>query len=48
MFAALKLPKPEQDGALRISFSYDTSREDADALADGLSAARRELFTALS
>ena len=48
VFAALKLPKKELDGALRISFSYDTTREDVDALADGLSAAARELFPSLS
>ena len=31
MYAALKLPKKELDGVLRISFSYDTAREDVDA-----------------
>ena len=48
VFAALGLPKAELDGALRISFSYDTREEDVLALADGLEAAHRELFTALS
>ena len=48
VFAALKLPKPQQDGVLRLSFSYDTTQEDADALIQGLKAARDELFTALS
>lgn len=48
VFAALKLPKPVLDGALRISFSYDTAREDVDALIDGLKAAREQLFTTLS
>jgi cysteine desulfurase len=48
VFAALKLPKPVLDGALRVSFSYDTSKEDVDALIDGLKAAREELFTTLS
>ena len=48
VFAALKLPKPELDGALRISFSYDTTREDADALIQGLKEAREALFTAMS
>ena len=48
VFAALKLPKLVLDGALRVSFSYDTSKEDVDALIDGLKAAREELFTTLS
>lgn len=48
VFAALKLPKPELDGALRISFSPENCEEDVDALVDGLSAAHRELFTSLS
>ncbi len=48
VFAALKLPKALLDGALRVSFSYDTSREDVDALMDGLKAVREGLFTTLS
>lgn len=36
VYAALKLPKCDLDGALRISFSYDTTQQDVDALADGL------------
>ena len=48
VYAALKLPKKEQDGVLRVSFSYDTTREDVDALVDGLSAAHDQLFTSLS
>lgn len=48
VFAALKLPKPELDGALRISFSADTSQEDVDALVDALAAAKRELFPTMS
>lgn len=48
VYAALKLPKKEQDGVLRISFSYDTTREDIDALVDGLKAAAEQLFTSLS
>ena len=36
VYAALKLPKPQLDGILRISFSYDTAREDVDALVQGL------------
>ena len=48
VYAALKLPKKEQDGVLRISFSYDTTREDIDALAQGLKEAQEQLFTSLS
>ena len=48
VYAALKLPKKEQDGVLRVSFSYDTRMEDVDALAEGLKAAREQLFTSLS
>ena len=48
VFAALKLPKPELDGALRISFSQETSGEDVDALVAGLAQAGKELFTSLS
>lgn len=48
VFAALKLPKPELDGALRMSFSADTSSEDVDALVEAMSCAQKELFTSLS
>ncbi len=48
VYAALKLPKPVQDGVLRVSFSWDTTREDIDALVSGLQAAQRQLFTSLS
>lgn len=48
VFAALKLTKPQRDGALRISFSYDTVREDVDALVSGLKQARDQLFASLS
>ena len=48
VFAALRLPKPWLDGALRISFSPDTTRAEADALAEGLKAAADTLFTTLS
>ena len=48
VFARLKLPKPQLDGALRVSFSYDTARADVDALIDGLRAAREQLFPSLS
>lgn len=48
VFAALKLAKPQLDGALRVSFSYDTTREDVDALVQGLKEASEALFTTLS
>ena len=48
VYAALKRPKRELDGALRLSFSYDTTREDVDALVQGLVRAREELFPSLS
>ena len=48
VYAALKLPKPQMDGILRISFSYDTAREDVDALVQGLKEAQAQLFTSLS
>lgn len=48
VYAALGLNKKILDGILRISFSHDTTREDIDALAEGLSAAQKGLFTSLS
>ena len=48
VFAALKLPKPVLDGALRVSFSYDTTSADVDALVQGLKEAREMLFSTLS
>lgn len=48
VYAALGLPKKVLDGVLRVSFSYDTTREDIDALAEGLSLAQKNLFTSLS
>ncbi|OUQ79198.1 cysteine desulfurase family protein [Flavonifractor sp. An100] len=48
VFAALKRPKKELDGALRVSFSYDSSREDVDALVEGLTQAAQQLFPSLS
>ena len=48
VYAALKLPKPQLDGILRISFSYDTAREDVDALVQGRKEAQAQLFTSLS
>ena len=48
VFAAMGLPKPWLDGALRLSFSPDTTREEADALASALKDAADSLFTTLS
>lgn len=48
VYASLGLNKKILDGILRISFSHDTTREDIDALAEGLSAAQKGLFTSLS
>ena len=48
VYAALKLPKPVQDGVLRVSFSHTTTREDIDALVSGLREAQSRLFTSLS
>ncbi len=48
VYAALKLPKPQLDGVLRITFSSDTAREDVDALVQGLKEAQAQLFTSLS
>lgn len=48
VFAALKLPKAELDGALRISFSAETGEEDVKALVQALAAARNELFPTMS
>ena len=48
VFAALKLPKAELDGALRISFAAETGEEDVKALVQALAAARNELFPTMS
>ena len=48
VFAALNLPKKQMDGVLRISFSTYNTKEDIDALADGLKQAKEQLFTSLS
>ena len=48
VYAALGLQKKVLDGILRISFSYDTTQADIDALAEGLAAAQKGLFTSLS
>ena len=48
VFAAMNLPKPWLDGALRLSFSPETAREEADALVHALKEAADSLFTTLS
>ncbi len=48
VFGALKLPKAVQDGVLRISFSYDTTTADVDALVEGLRQAEKMLLISLS
>ncbi len=48
VFAAMNLPKPWLDGALRLSFSPESTREEADALAAALRDAAGSLFTTLS
>ena len=48
VFAALGLPKPWLDGALRISFSPDSTRDEADRLVSALEGAADRLFTTLS
>ena len=48
VFAAMGLPKNEMDGAFRVSFSPDSTREDVDGLREALLKARDSLFTTLS
>ena len=48
VFAAMNLPKPWLDGALRLSFSPDTTREEADELVLALKETADSLFTTLS
>ena len=48
VFAAMHLPKPWLDGALRISFSPDSSSEEAERLVSALKGAADSLFTTLS
>jgi len=48
VFAAMNLPKPWLDGALRLSFSPDSTKEEADALVSALKYAADSLFTTLS
>ena len=48
VFAAMNLPKPWLDGMLRLSFSPDSTKEQADALIAALTEAADTLFTTLS
>ena len=48
VYAALGLPKAKLDGALRVSLSPASTREDLDALAQALAQAREQLFPSLS
>ncbi|MCI9366933.1 MAG: cysteine desulfurase [Oscillospiraceae bacterium] len=48
VFAAMNLPKPWLDGALRLSFSPDSTQEEADTLVQALKDAVATLFTTLS
>ena len=48
VFATMNLPKPWLDGALRLSFSPTSTREETDALAAALKNAADTLFTTLS
>ena len=48
VFAAMGLPKPWLDGALRLSFSPESTREEADALVSALRDAADGLFTTMS
>ena len=48
VFAAMNLPKPWLDGALRLSFSPDSTKEEVDALVAALKDAAGSLFTTLS
>ena len=48
VFAAMHLPKPWLDGMLRVSFSPDTTQEEADTLVRALKEAADTLFTTLS
>ena len=48
VFAAMNLPKPWLDGALRLSFSPDSTREEADGLVRALRETADSLFPTLS
>jgi cysteine desulfurase len=48
VFAAMNLSKPRLDGMLRLSFSPNSTREEADKLVEALVSAANSLFTTLS
>ena len=48
VYAALELSKPRRDGAFRVSFCGDTTREEVDQLMDGLKFAADTLFPSMS
>lgn len=48
VFAAMNLPRPWLDGALRLSFSPNSTKEEADALVRALRDAADSLFTTMS
>jgi cysteine desulfurase len=48
VYAALRLPKPWLDGALRISFSPETTQAEADRLTAALTRAANTLFPTMS
>ena len=48
VFAAMGLPRPWLSGALRLSFSPDTTRAEADRLAEALAQASQSVFPVMS
>ena len=48
VFAALPLTKGQREGAFRVSFSPESTREEVDALAEALKEARARLFPSMS
>jgi cysteine desulfurase len=48
VYAAMGLDKSRRDGSFRVSFSGDSTKEDADALIEALSKAKEMLFTTMS
>jgi cysteine desulfurase len=48
VYAALPLTRPQRDGVFRVSFSGDSTREDVDALIEGLKYAAQTLFPSMS
>jgi len=47
VYAAMALSKAQRDGAFRVSFSGDSTKEDVDALIEGLKFAARTLFPSM-